>query len=180
MNGPAHGSRVILALIGGTVLFAVAVLGGFIFLRPEEVPCASGEAALNPTVQPGVSLPLTRTLSSVEEAEAFVCHSLPVVTSPDVELKRIEGFRSGSLQDVVEGRGFAEVSMTYTHNQTGEEIVLLAAKSGSVPPDAPSRVLTSGEIEVVWQKDGLDLALRSRLNSALTREQLDAIRNSIR
>jgi hypothetical protein len=123
---------------------------------------------------------LRRTFSDVQEAEAFVCHRLPRPAAADLRLESIEAYRSHSLRDVVEGRGYTEAVLSFRHDSTGQVVLLGVSKAGSVPPGAARDGLLPAVSGSVWRQGDLELSLWSAGGAGFSQQELLRIKESIK
>jgi hypothetical protein len=191
-----NGRRVVVFLAVGLSLVTAAILIGFLFFSPDVQACANGEDAKNPESQPGVTLPLERQFGTIAEAERFICHSIEYPRDEGLTLERVSAFRSGSLQQVVEGDANAEVRLEYKIAPSGRLLQLNVSPQDLGPPKASPQsqmlrvqgqeaVLTRGGpspdyVQVDWRKNGLSFHAQSQLSDGFTQEGLLAVLNSVR
>lgn len=141
------------------------------------MPCAKGDAAVNPTSEAGVPVALNREFETVAAAEAFICHRVAYPRDPRPwRLETISATRTRSLADIVAGRGFASVSFDYALPQTGGDFRLdVSPFPFDVAPGNPETVRVAGrEARAVqgreagsyilqWQAEGLNFYVLARL-----------------
>jgi len=195
-SNTTSGRRVILFVFGGIALFIVVGLSGFLFLTPKSEPCANGALAKNPETQPGLSLPRQDTLDNLNEAEKFICHTIPVPRDSSLALQQIVGYRQSSLQDVVEGNALAEIRFTYLHKPSGQTLQVNAAPYDLGPPaktPESETIRINGQeglethggptpdyVVVDWIQGGLAYHAQTLLTGGMTQDTLLALLNSIR
>jgi hypothetical protein len=174
-----------LITLAGVVLVGAAIMLGFLFLTPEAQACANGPDAHNPTVVPGVYQPTERQFETIAEAERWICHSVAYPRSDAVKLERVSAFRSGSLQQVVEGDAYAEVRLSFRHASGGAIDLTVAPFKGKGDLEARGRPASSARpsgagFGDAWQADGLDFQMRAERAAGFTQADFDAIKESIR
>ena len=113
-------------LLGSIAVLAGMVVLAFVVFEPEAAPCASGEMATNPLVD-GRYQTRTELFDDVEEAEAFICHSVPEIQAEGWALERIEAMRTVPLEFLVEGDGIGVVTLGYLSDASGQPLTLDAA-----------------------------------------------------
>ena len=170
------------------VLIAGAVMAGFLFFSPDVQACANGADAKNPESQPGVTLPVERQFETIAQAERFICHSIAYPRDESATLEGVTAFRSGSLQQVVEGDATAEVRLQYRIAPSGRLLQLNVSPQDLGAPRASPQsqtlrvqgqeaLLTPGGpsldyVQVDWRKDGLSFHAQAQLSDGFTLEML--------
>ena len=117
------GRTVVLAILAALLAVVGIVVAGFLLFEPEKAPCATGEAAENEFID-GAYVPRQETFESVEDAEAFICHDVPILHTEGWELETISAERSHELSQTVDGNGYAGVTLTYENAALGKTLVL--------------------------------------------------------
>jgi hypothetical protein len=191
----SSGAKVVLALLGATVVIALIAVAGFLLTDEESVRCVEGQLQDNEVGPDGQFLPRTESFATIEDAEAFVCRRVPHPRDTgDLTLKDVEVTRTTNLGQLIEGAGRATVTFRYAPSAEAEPAFSLEVTfpSRGVPDvQGPVKEITIAGQEaalvrpergafVFWSADGLDYASGSTLEGALTLEEMLAILDSVR
>jgi hypothetical protein len=167
------GRGVVLVILGAVAGIMTIVVAGFIFFEPEKSPCATGEMAENEFIN-GVYTPRQETFDNVEDAEAFICHSVPELHADGWDLEVIQAERSHALTQTVDGNGTASVTLQYQNNDLDRTLILDSTPfftEGGIPQPFTEKDVTFGDhrgklirggtnpnmATVIWTDDGLQV-----------------------
>ena len=121
--GRISGAKVVIAILGALVAVVGIVLLGFALFEPEGAPCATGEAAENPFVN-GRYEKRNELFTTVNDAEAFICHSVPELAAEGWALERIAAERTVPIEFLVEGDGLGVVTLGYLEDASGRPLTV--------------------------------------------------------
>jgi hypothetical protein len=192
-----QGRLVVLSLFAGVAAISLlAVLGFWLTGGRDNLRCDEGEASVNPTAESGAIQPLSRSLQTIEDAEAFICHRVARADDgPGWTLTEIVAERDRGLNDIVEGTGYAEVHLRYKHDSSGA-IATLIITPFSLPRLAgqgvnPENIEVAGRPAlfyedalgnpvVIWHLRDLDIQASAQLTGVLTRQDFLEFLASVR
>lgn len=182
------GRTVVLVILAAVAAVTAIVVGGFVFFEPEKQPCATGDMAENEFIN-GVYTPREETFDNVEDAEAFICHSVPELHAEGWDLELITAERSHALSQTIDGNGTASVTLFYEHDALDRTLILISTPlftEGGIPQPFTEREVTFGDhrgklirgginpniATVIWTKDNLQTFAIVPTDDAFTEEQL--------
>jgi len=182
------GRGVVLVILGAVAGIMAIVVAGFILFEPERSPCATGEMAENEFIN-GVYTPRQETFDNVEDAEAFICHSVPELHADGWDLEVIQAERSHALAQTVDGNGTASVTLQYQNNDLDRFLILDSTPfftEGGIPQPFTEKDVTFGDhrgklirgginpnmATVIWTDNGLQVRAVVATNDAFTEDDL--------
>jgi hypothetical protein len=185
-----QGALVVLSIFAGVAAISLlAVLGFWLTGGRDNLRCDEGEASVNPTAESGAIQPLSRSFQTIEDAEAFICHS--VARAEDASgwtLTEIVAHRDRGLNEIVEGTGYAEVHLRYNHDSSGAMATLIVTPF-TLPRPAGQGVNREtievagrpalfhedalGDPVVIWHLRDLDIQASAQLMGVPTQEFLE-------
>jgi hypothetical protein len=194
----SSGSRLVIAIFAGVAMIAAVAVGGFLLSggRGDRLECVRGEETVNPKSPEGLTLPLTRGFATIAEAEAFICHR--VAYPRDLNGWRLQGvnaMRSHNLGEIIEGKGFASVSIAYTDDRPGTSLRFEVSPFSLVLPESSQQrqirvrgqpaVLQRGGpgaefADVTWHRDGLDILATAILGDGFSERDFLTVLESVR
>jgi hypothetical protein len=192
-----QGALVVLSIFAGVAAISLlAVLGFWLTGGRDNLRCDEGEASVNPTAELGAIQPLSRSFQTIEDAEAFICHRVARAnTASGWTLTEIVANRDRGLNDIVEGTGYADVRLRYTHDTSGAMADLIvtpftlarlggtAAKQQSIEVAGRPAVLYDDALSnpvVIWRLRDLDIQASAQLMGVLTRQEFVEFLASVR
>jgi hypothetical protein len=182
------GRGVVLLILGAVAGITAIVVAGFLLFEPEKSPCATGAMAENELIN-GAYVPRQETFDDVEDAEAFICHSVPELHAEGWDLEAISAQRSHALAETVDGNGTASVTLQYENDEHDRTLTLDSTpfpSEGGVPQPFTQKDVTFGDhrgklvrgginpnmATVIWTDDGLQVRAVVLTDSSFTEEQL--------
>jgi hypothetical protein len=189
------GAKVVIAMLGSTLLIALLVLTAFLLVDDNNIRCVEGELQDNRVGQDGTFEPRRETFATLEEAEAFVCKRIPYPRDTgDLVLTEVDVLRSTNLGTLIEGDGNASISFAYARSP--DEPAVLGLQVSFPPQGVPGidasveRITVAGDEAILlrpergafvyWSNGGFDFAGGSQLGESLTLEEMLAILESVR
>jgi hypothetical protein len=166
----------VIAILGSLAVLVGVVLLGFALFEPEGAPCASGDDADNPFVN-GRYEPRNELFTTVQDAEAFICHSVPELGAEGWALERIAAERTVPIEFLVEGEGLGVVTLGYLEDASGRPLTIDATPNfgqsyfaSGIPPQRTEAPVTIRDlpgtaygfginpdfVTVIWVDDTLE------------------------
>jgi hypothetical protein len=137
----------------------------------------------------GVYTPRQETFDNVDDAEAFICHSVPQLHADGWKLETISAERSHALAQTVDGNGTASVTLQYENDDLDRTLILDSTPfftEGGIPQAFTEKDVTFGEhrgklirgginpnmATVIWTDDGLQVRAVVPTDDRFTEERL--------
>ncbi len=186
------GAKLVIIILGSIAVLVGVVLVGFMLFDPEAAPCASGDMATNPLVGSEYET-RTEIFDNVEDAEAFICHSVPQLHAEGWSLERIQAERSRPIEFLVEGDALGIVTLGYLEDASGRALTIEAApyfgpsyfeslipaehtqetvQVQGLPATAYRFGINPNQVEVLWKGTTLEHRATVELDADLTLDDL--------
>lgn len=181
-------------MLGGTLAIALLAVAAFLLTDDSKLLCVEGELQDNQLDANGRFLPRVESFATREEAEAFICHSVPYPhETAGMTLQSVVVTRNTNLGKLIEGTGSANVALEYGFADEPARLTLAATLPAAAAEPAPDgepidlagtqATLTqaSGEdVYVSWDEAGFNFVALGRLGDDLQLEDLLRILESVR
>ena len=193
------GARVVLALFGATLAVAVLAVAAFLLTQEDKLLCVEGELQDNQVDAQGRFVPRVESFSTLEEAEAFICHRVPHPReTAEMQLQGIEVIRDTNLGELIEGTGVATVALTYgSEEEPGRRLTFTAtlpvtSRAGVSSIEGTDVIRLGGnqaallqtpgddDATIFWNRNNFHFAATATLDDDLTLEALISILESVR
>jgi hypothetical protein len=184
LSGPV----VIVAIFGSVIVITFIAVAAFFLTKQPNLKCDAGDASTNPVDASGHVVPLTKTFTSIGDAESFICHRIAYPSElQGLKLETISATRDSGLGDVIEGIANAFVTLTYAGNGASLSLEVspfpIDAPVGATKPESvevqgqgAKLIEDAGKQTVWWGKDKLYFLATA---SGLDRQTLLAILDSV-
>jgi hypothetical protein len=190
----SSGAKVVLALFGGTLAVALIAVAAFLLTDQPNLECVEGELQDNQVDANGNFIPRVESFDTRQEAEAFICHEVPYPRdTAGMTLSNVVVTRNSNLGKLIEGTGFATVSLDYAFDDGPARLTLDATiPIGALPPAEDGEPITvqgekatlteapDDEVYVTWDKGSFHFVAHGRLGDDLQLEDLLRILESVR